>query len=200
MRIGVLALQGGVTEHIYMVKSSLSKLGISGEVVRVRTVKDVKDVDGLILPGGESTTMQRLMARLGLWDEVKMRIDEGMPVLGTCAGAVLLAKSVRDREVGDAKVRTLEAMNIEVVRNYYGRQRESFEADVKIPILGEEPFRAIFIRAPAIVKVNAPAEPIAQLGSVFIAAVEGAKLATAFHPELGKDLRLHKFWLQSIRR
>ncbi|MEM4699374.1 MAG: pyridoxal 5'-phosphate synthase glutaminase subunit PdxT [Candidatus Nezhaarchaeales archaeon] len=200
MKIGVLSLQGGVAEHIYMVRASLNELNVSGEVVKVSTTQSLKDVDGLIIPGGESTTIQRLMVRLELWDLVRERIIDGLPALGTCAGAILLAKSVKDREAERAKVETLGVMNIEVVRNYFGRQRESFEADIVIPVLGERPFRAIFIRAPAITKVDAPAEALSQLGSVIVAAAEGVNIATAFHPELGKDLRLHKFWLQNIRR
>lgn len=200
MKIGVLSLQGGVAEHIYMVRASLNELGIGGEVVKVGAIQNLKNIDGLIIPGGESTTIQRLMVRLELWDAVKELIISGLPVLGTCAGAILLAKSVRDREVGRAKIETLGAMNMEVVRNYFGRQRESFEADITIPILGELPFRAIFIRAPAITRVDTPAEPLSQLGDVIVAAAEGAKIATVFHPELGKDPRLHKLWLQNIRR
>ncbi|MCX8204298.1 MAG: pyridoxal 5'-phosphate synthase glutaminase subunit PdxT [Candidatus Nezhaarchaeota archaeon] len=200
MKIGVLALQGGVSEHIYMVRAALNELGISGEAIKVSSTSDVKNIDGLIIPGGESTTIQRLMVKLGLWNIVKELIIDGLPVLGTCAGAILLAKSVKDREVEEPRVETLGTMSIEVVRNYFGRQKESFESDIKIPILGEQPFRAVFIRAPAITRVNVPARPLAQLNDVIVAAVEDVKLVTTFHPELSKDLRLHMFWLQNIHR
>ena len=200
MRIGVLALQGGVAEHLYAVKAAFNKLNIHGEAVRVKSVRDLKGLDGLILPGGESTAIQRLMVRIGLWGEVKDLILQGLPVMGTCAGAVLLARSVRDREVEGPRVETLEAMNIEVVRNYFGRQRESFEVYLQVPAIEGGPFKAIFIRAPAIIKVIEPAKPLAKLGDVVVAVEEGAKLATSFHPELSGDTRLHEYWLRRLRR
>jgi len=199
LRVGVLALQGGVAEHLHMVKASLSELNLAGEAVEVKRAQQLKDLDGLILPGGESTVIYRLMTRVGLWGEVKDLVAEGLPVMGTCAGAVLLARSVKDREVGEPRVETLGALNIEVVRNYFGRQRESFEVELNVPRLGERPFRAIFIRAPAITSAASPAEPLAWLGGVAVIAEEGAKLAVAFHPELSGDLRLHEYWLQRLR-
>jgi len=200
LRVGVLALQGGVDEHLYAVKAALNKLNVHGEAVRVKRARDLKGLDGLILPGGESTAIQRLMVRVGLWGEVRDLILEGLPVMGTCAGAVLLARSVKDREVEGPRVETLGAMNVEVVRNYFGRQRESFEAHLQVPAIGGGPFRAIFIRAPAITRVLEPAKPLAKLGDVVVAAEEGARLATAFHPELSGDPRLHEYWLGRLRR
>ena len=200
MKVGVLALQGGVTEHLYMARAALSRLGVAGEAVKVKRAQDLTDVDGLILPGGESTAMQRLMARTGLWEVVKDSLSEGLPAMGTCAGAILLARAVKDREVEEPRLEALGAMNVEVVRNYFGRQRESFEVLLEIPALGGPPFKAVFIRAPAIIKAYSPAKPLAWMDNVVVAAEEEARLATVFHPELGPDIRLHEYWIQKIRK
>lgn len=185
MRIGVLALQGDFREHV----ETLRRLGVEAQEVRLPA--DLEGVDAVIIPGGESTTITRLLDRFGLREALSARIAEGMPVMGTCAGAIVLAKHAEglDRP-------SLAVMNIDVRRNAFGRQVDSFEADVRIPRLGKEPVHAVFIRAPSIENVRAPAETLATLddGTV-VAAQQGKLLALAFHPELTGDSRLHEYFL-----
>ncbi|MBI2887664.1 MAG: pyridoxal 5'-phosphate synthase glutaminase subunit PdxT [Chloroflexi bacterium] len=189
MKVGVLALQGDFQEHAAV----LRRLGV--EVVEVRQPEDMEGVGGLIIPGGESTTITRLLHRYGLVIPLRERIRQGMPVLGTCAGMIVLAKEARglDRE-------GLEVMDIVVQRNAFGRQIDSFEADIPIPALGGDPFHAVFIRAPIIEEVQAPGEALATLedGTV-VAAREGNMLVLAFHPELTADTRMHTYFLELVR-
>lgn len=185
MRIGVLALQGDFREH----EETLHRLGV--EVREVRLPRDLEEVDGLIIPGGESTTITRLLHQYQLVEPLRKRISQGLAVLGTCAGAIVLAKQAPglDRE-------GLAVMHINVRRNAFGRQVDSFEADIPIPQLGHQPFHAVFIRAPIIEDVQAPAEVLATLpDGTIVAAREGRLLALAFHPELTEDVRVHSYFL-----
>jgi len=199
MKIGILGFQGGIAEHFYMLKRILNEKGISGEITIVRRPYDLASLDGIILPGGESTTIGILLRRMGLLNRLRGAIEEGLPVMGVCAGTVMLAKKVTDRIVGEVSQPLLGVMNIEVVRNYYGRQRESFEVDLQVPLIGDKPFRGVFIRAPAIVKVHAPAEPLAKLGDVFVMARQENMLAVTFHPELTGDTRIHKLFIDLVK-
>jgi len=185
MRIGVLAMQGAFAEHIAM----LHKLKV--EALPVRLPSELEGVDGLVIPGGESTSISYLIAAYKLADEVKRLAKEGLPVFGTCAGMILLA-----REISDSDVEPLGLMDITVRRNAFGRQKDSFEAELAVPVLGKEPFRGIFIRAPLIEQVNGKTEVLTRLGdSTIVAARQGKLLATAFHPELTDDLRFHQYFL-----
>ena len=186
-RIGVLALQGDFREH----REVLERLEVS--VTEVRLSRDLAGLDGLILPGGESTTIVRLLGTSGLLDPLRSLARDGFPIWGTCAGMILLAKRL------DASgIPALEAMDIAVRRNAFGRQVDSFEADLSIPILGALPFHAVFIRAPIIEQVGPGVEVLARLADgTPVAARQGRLLATAFHPELTSDLRLHQFFLQT---
>ena len=189
MRIGVLALQGDFREH----EETLRRLGV--EVKEVRLPRDLDEVDGLIIPGGESTTITRLLHQYQLLEPLRRRIRAGLPVLATCAGAIVLAKQAPglDRE-------GLRVMHISVRRNAFGRQVDSFEADIPIPQLGHEPFHAVFIRAPIIEEVQAPAEVLASLqDGTIVAAREGGLLALAFHPELTEDVRMHAYFLGMVK-
>jgi len=199
MKIGVLGFQGGIIEHVYMLKRVFNENCINGEVTIVKRPHDLVNLDGIILPGGESTTIASLAKRMGLLDKLRGAIETGLPVMGVCAGAIMLAKKVIDRSVGEVRQPLLSLMNIEIVRNYYGRQRESFEVDFQIPMLGNKPFRGVFIRAPAIVKVHAPAEPLAKLDDVFVMARQENMLALTFHPELTGDTRIHKLFIDLIK-
>ena len=185
--IGVLALQGDFREH----REVLERLEVF--VPEVRLPRDLTGLDGLILPGGESTTIVRLLGTSGLLDPLRSLAREGFPIWGTCAGMILLAKRL------DASgIPALEAMDIAVRRNAFGRQVDSFEADLSIPILGDPPFHAVFIRAPIIEQVGPGVEVLARLADgTPVAARQGRLLATAFHPELTSDLRLHRFFLQT---
>ncbi|MBI2855866.1 MAG: pyridoxal 5'-phosphate synthase glutaminase subunit PdxT [Chloroflexi bacterium] len=185
-KVGVLALQGDFAEHIGVLKA------LGGEAVEVRLPQDLSSIEALIIPGGESTTIVRLMDAYSLTDAIKGLVKEGMPTWGTCAGMIVLA-----REIADDMPKPLGLMDIRVRRNAYGRQVDSFEADVPVPALGGEPFKAVFIRAPAIESIGAGVEPLAHLnGHGVIAAREGHILVTAFHPELTQDSRFHSYFIE----
>lgn len=184
-RIGVLALQGDVREHI----EALAALGIEG--AEVRTLAQLDDVDGLIIPGGESTTIARLLLIFEMHEPLRDRIEAGMPVWGTCAGAILLAERAPDLDRP-----TLGLMDMLAERNAYGRQVDSFEVDLDIAGLDGGPLRAVFIRAPRLAEPGAGVEVLARLDDGSIAACrQGHMLATAFHPELTTDGRLHAYFL-----
>lgn len=184
-RVGVLAIQGDVAEH----EAALRRLGVSS--VRVRRTADLADLDGLILPGGESTTIGRLMAEAGLVAPVRSFIAAGRPVWGTCAGLILLAART------DGPQEVVGGLDITVRRNAFGRQVDSFEMDLELRgVPGAEPFRAVFIRAPAVTAVGPAVDVLAQLAPDRIVAVrQGHVLGTAFHPELTADDRLHRLFL-----
>ncbi len=185
MRIGVLALQGAFIEHIAMLRS----LGV--EAVPVRLPPALEGLDGIIIPGGESTTMGKLLITSGLLEPLRRTIEAGTPVYGTCAGMILLA-----RDIGVAGQPTLGEMDIVVKRNAFGRQLDSFEQDIVMPALGDVPFHAVFIRAPAIERVGPAARELGRLGDgTIVAARQGALLATAFHPELSGDARIHDYFV-----
>jgi 5'-phosphate synthase pdxT subunit len=195
-RCGVLALQGAFIEHVHILRT----LGI--EAVEVRLPEHLLGLDGLIMPGGESTTIGKLAVTYGLVEPVRSMAQSGMPVWGTCAGMILLAKNVgKDQPL-------FAVMDIAVKRNAFGRQADSFEADVSIPALdavsvGEErgrPFRAVFIRAPYIESAGNGVEVLARLpDGPIVAARQGNVLVTAFHPELGDDTRFHRFFVALAR-
>ena len=185
MRIGVLAMQGAFAEHITM----LRKLKV--EALPVRLPSELKGMDGLVIPGGESTSISNLITTYKLAGEVRRLAKEGLPVFGTCAGMILLA-----REISDSDVEPLGLMDITVRRNAFGRQKDSFEAELTIPVLGEKPFLGIFIRAPLIEQVNGKVKVLTRLGDgTIVAARQGKLLAAAFHPELTDDLRFHQYFL-----
>jgi 5'-phosphate synthase pdxT subunit len=186
--IGVLALQGDFAEHAAV----LTRLG--AHVVEVRLPEQLDGLDGLIVPGGESTAISRLMLRWGLLEPIRRRAREGMAVWGTCAGAILLAERTADLDREG-----LRLMDITVERNAFGRQVDSFEAALDVPALGQEPFPCVFIRAPKITNVGPKAEPIGRLADgTVVAARQGRLLATAFHPELTGDPRFHEYFLSLI--
>jgi 5'-phosphate synthase pdxT subunit len=186
--IGVLALQGDFREH----REVLERLGVAAPEVRL--AKDLEGLDGLIIPGGESTAIVRLMRTSALLEPLRKLAGDGFPIWGTCAGMILLAKRL------DASgIPALEAMDIAVRRNAFGRQVDSFEADLPVPVLGDPPFHAIFIRAPVIEDIGPGVEVLARLpDGTPVAARQGRLLATAFHPELASDHRFHQFFLQRI--
>jgi len=199
LTIGVLGLQGDIEEHLAITKLTLTHLGLDGEVIWVKTVNDVERIDGLIIPGGESTVIGRLAEYNKTLKAVKKRIYEGMPVLGTCAGLIMLARKVYDRVVGEVKQPILGVMDVVVERNAFGRQRESFEANLEIPILGEKPFRGVFIRAPAIREMGVQVKALCKLNDVVVAAQQHNMIGVAFHPELTDDTRLHQYFIKLIK-
>jgi 5'-phosphate synthase pdxT subunit len=189
MRIGVLALQGDFFEHAAVLR------GLGIEAVEVRTARQLSEIDGLIIPGGESTTIGKLMQDCGLLDPLRRRIAAGMPAFGTCAGAIMLA-----RDIGGLEQPLIGVMDLSVRRNAFGRQLESFETLLPIPALGDPPMRAVFIRAPAIVSVGDGVEVLARLpDGAIVAARQEHMLAAAFHPELTGDSRLHRYFAELVR-
>jgi 5'-phosphate synthase pdxT subunit len=187
-RIGVLALQGAVREHANAIRD------IGAEPVEVRLPRDLVDLDALILPGGESTTMRRLVNAYGLRDPIASLARSGTPLFGTCAGMILLAQRIAD---GDEPLFGL--LDIEVRRNGYGRQLDSFEADLQVPAIGDEPLHGVFIRAPLVTDVGPRAEVLARdPDGQPVAIRQGRVLATAFHPELTGDRRLHRLLVEMI--
>ena len=187
MKVGVLALQGAFREH----REVLDALGV--DAVEVRTPEALGALDALILPGGESTTMSRLLDTSGLREPLGARLADGLPVLGTCAGLILLAREVED---GRPDQRSFGTVDVTVRRNAYGRQRDSFEADLAVGGLREGPFRGVFIRAPGIERVGPGVEILASHGDRAVFAREGVAYVTSFHPELSGDLRVHQLFLE----
>jgi len=199
LNIGVLAIQGAVSEHVEVLEKVLKKLKIDGNVVYVRNVKDLDDISGLVIPGGESTTINRLMLITGMYEKIIELAKKGLPILGTCAGTILLAKE-GDEQVKKTETKLLSLMEMKVLRNAYGRQVDSFEIDVKIPEIGDKPFRAVFIRAPTIEKVWDDTKIWGKYQDTIIGAKKGNILALTFHPELSDDLRIHEYFLRIIKK
>ena len=199
MKIGIIGLQGAVSEHLEATKRAMQKLGIESEVVWVDRPEQLECVDGIIIPGGESTTISKLMLRTGLFERVKQLAAGGTPILGTCAGLIVLAKR-GDEQVMRTEQPLLGLMDISVIRNAFGRQRESFEVDLEIPALGKRPYSAVFIRAPAVDEVWGDAQILAKFQGKIVAVQQGRLLAVAFHPELTSDTRLHEYFLQMCQR
>jgi 5'-phosphate synthase pdxT subunit len=188
MQVGVLALQGSFAEHA----EALRRTGASP--VLVKLPEHLQGISGLIIPGGESTTIGKLLMLSGLLEPLRAAVNRGMPVYGTCAGMILLA-----RDIGGLDQPLLGVMDITVKRNAFGRQLDSFEESLSVPSLGSEPFRGVFIRAPLIEKTGPGVTVLASLGDGrVVAARQGRLLATAFHPELTGDLRVHRYFLDMI--
>lgn len=192
--VGVLALQGGVAEHLRHLETA------GARAVPVRRARELEEIDGLVLPGGESTTMTRLLDVNGMYDPVAERIGAGMPVYGSCAGMILLASVVLDTRP-DAS--WFSAIDMTVRRNAFGRQVDSFETDLVIASLGPDPLRTVFIRAPWVEAVGPDVEVLASVTSSdgrdhVVAVRQGNALATSFHPELTDDVRVHQYFLDMI--
>ncbi len=188
MLVGVLALQGAFAAH----EAALADCGARTRQVRAPT--DLLGVDALVMPGGESTTMSRLLGTSGLFDHIAERLAEGLAVFGTCAGMILLSTEVLD---GRPDQLSFAAIDITVRRNGYGRQVDSFEADIDVTSL-DHPFHAVFIRAPKVERVGAGVEVIAELAGVPVLARQGPIFVASFHPELTPDYRLHSLFLQEV--
>lgn len=188
MRIGVLAIQGDFAEHI----ETLRRLGV--EAVKVRLPKELEAIDGLIIPGGESTTLGIVGTRYGMFDAIRERIEAGMPTFGTCAGTIVLAKTILESDQPRIGI-----LDIVINRNAYGRQKDSFEANIIVPKFGEPPVRAVFIRAPVIESVGRGVDVLAELDGKPVFVQQGSLLATTFHPELTDETRVHEYFLRLCR-
>ena len=187
MVIGVLALQGAFREHCWMIE----RCGV--QTVEVRKPQQLDNIDGLIIPGGESTTIGKLMQEWGLLEKIQDRAEQGMAIYGTCAGMILLAKAI----VGSDQPR-LGLMDTVVRRNAFGRQQDSFEADLDVPEFGERPMKAVLIRAPYIESAGPTVQVLACVNEKIVIARQGKFLATAFHPELTEDDRVHRYFIKMI--
>ncbi|MCZ7393291.1 MAG: pyridoxal 5'-phosphate synthase glutaminase subunit PdxT [Candidatus Methanoperedens sp.] len=196
MRIGVIAIQGNVEEHVNAMIRALKEAKREAEVIKIKHKGIVPACDALILPGGESTTLGRLLEREGISSEIKSAAHAGIPIMGTCAGLVLLAKH-GDKQVEKAGQPLLSLMDIRVNRNAFGRQRESFEAHVDFKGLAR-PFNAVFIRAPCITQLGRDVEILSTYNGSIVAAGQKNMLALAFHPELTDDVRIHHYFLKMI--
>lgn len=186
-RIGVLALQGGIEEHHHLLGQIQ---GITSLDVKYK--EQLKEIDGLIIPGGESTTLGRLLRTFDLLEPLREKIKEGLPVWGTCAGMILLA-----REIENESTKHLEMMDITVRRNAYGRQMGSFEVISEVEVVGKA-VPMVFIRAPLVTKVGANVQILAKVEGEIVACKEGNKLVTSFHPELTKDISFHQYFVRGI--
>lgn len=187
-RIGVLAVQGAVSEH----EQALADVGAT--VRRVRSADDLEGIHGLVIPGGESTTFGLVAGESGLLAEVRARVDDGLPVLGTCAGMIMLAGGI----AGGGPQPLVGGMDIVVRRNAFGRQVHSFEADIPVAAVGDPPMRGIFIRAPWIESAGPSVEVLAEYQGHPVAARDATRIVAAFHPELTGDRRLHRLFIEGI--
>lgn len=188
MKIGILAMQGDFAEHIIFI----SQLGVQS--IEIRQPAQLAGLDGLIIPGGESTTILKLMHSYNLFHPIKELAKNGLPVMGTCAGMVLLAKKVSNPDIN-----TLSLMDVVVRRNAFGRQLESFESILSIPAIGDDSFPAVFIRAPLIENASSDVTILSRLpDSKIVAARQGNLLALSFHPELSNDSRIHRYFLEIV--
>jgi len=199
LTIGVFSIQGDIEEHLAITKLALNQMRLDSSVIWAKTETDIENLDGLIIPGGESTVIGRLADYNNALKTVKQRIYDGMPVLGTCAGLVMLAKKVYDRVVPDIKQPILGVMDVAAERNAFGRQKESFEADLEIPALGKKTFKGVFIRAPAIRETGPEVEILCKLNETIVAAQQHNIICVAFHPELTNDTRLHQYFIKTIK-
>jgi 5'-phosphate synthase pdxT subunit len=198
LKIGVVAIQGAVSEHVESLKLAMEKLGLNGTVNLVKKPTDLEEVQGTVIPGGESTVIGRVAERTGLLKALKEKVEGVMPVFGTCAGVILLAKEVCDARLGKVNQPLVGVMDLKVVRNYYGRQKESFEVDLEIPAIGDRPFRGVFIRAPAIETVGGNVKVLALYEGLPVLVQQEKMLAATFHPELARDTRIHELFLKNI--
>jgi len=195
LNFGVLSIQGDVLENILSVKAAIDALDIDGTVISVRTPDEISKVDGLVIPGGESTTIGQLSMFNGSLTVLKDKIEQGMPVLGICAGMIMLSKTVQDKVVGKIDQPLLDILDIKLERNSFGRQRESFESDISLNSIGIPSFNGVFIRAPSISDVGSDVEILSKFNEKIIAVKKNNIIGVAFHPELTSDISLHKYFV-----
>ena len=194
--IGVIGVQGAISEHVTMMEAALKEKNISGDAFVIRNKKELHDINALIIPGGESTTISKILYNSGLYTSILDRIKKNnLPIMGTCAGCVILASKITDNL---KEIKHLSAINMQVTRNAFGRQRESFEKNIDIKGFSK-PFNAVFIRAPIIEKVWGNCKILAKFNKKIIMARENQFLALSFHPELTDDLRIHRYFLDMIK-
>ena len=199
LNIGVLAIQGDVTENFLSVMASLSELGVDGGVSQVKTAEQISKLDRLIIPGGESTMIGQMSLVNGALKTIKEKIESGMPVFGICAGMILLSKNSKDRVVGDVEQPLLDLLDVKIERNSFGRQKDSFEAEISLESIGISSFNGVFIRAPSVSEVGKDVQILAKFEEKIVSVKQGNIIATAFHPELTRDISLHRSFVQMVK-
>ena len=197
--VGILALQGDVTENFMATMAALHDAGMDATVSQVKTPDQISKLDGLIIPGGESTMMGQLSMVNGAMNALNEIINGGTPVFGICAGMILLSKNSKDRVMGSTEQPLLDMLDVEIERNSFGRQKDSFQAEISLDPIGISSFQGVFIRAPAILTSGSNVEVLSKFNEKIIAVKQGNILATSFHPELTQDVSLHKHFVEMIK-
>ena len=197
--VGILALQGDVTENFMATMAALHDAGMDATVSQVKTPDQISKLDGLIIPGGESTMMGQLSMVNGAMNALKEIINGGTPVFGICAGMILLSKNSKDRVMGSTEQPMIDMLDVEIERNSFGRQKDSFQAEISLDPIGISSFQGVFIRAPAILTSGSNVEVLSKFNEKIIAVKQGNILATSFHPELTQDISLHKHFVEMIK-
>ena len=200
LNIGILAIQGDVAENILAAETALKELNIMGTIKNVKTPEEISQIDGLIIPGGESTTIGHLSLVNSSLKKIKEKIEEGMPVLGICAGMIMLSKIADDRIVGKTDQPLLEYLDIKLERNSFGRQRDSFEAEISMNSIDIPKFNGVFIRAPSVTDVGSDVEILSTFNEKIVAVKKRNVIGTSFHPELTQDVSLHKYFVKMINQ
>ena len=199
IKIGVLSIQGDIEENVQACKEALNETGTIGEVIEVKNYEEILDVDGLIIPGGESTVISTMMSlNQSNWEKLKQKISEGLPVLGTCAGMIILAKRVLDKTIGETQQKLLKILDVTIERNAFGRQHESFETDLSIPIIGDRPFKAVFIRGPIVKETGKDVQILSKYNDKIVAVQQNNIIGTSFHPELAEDNRFYTHFIRTV--
>ncbi len=198
--IGVLSTQGDVYENVMAIREAMRRAGLEGACTGVGTPQEIEDVDGLVIPGGESTVIGRFSEAGGALEKAGERIARGMPVFGICAGLILLSKGATDRVVGKTGQHLLGLLDVQVERNAFGRQRESFEADISMEECCIPSIRGVFIRAPAISRTGNGVRTLAKFGDRIVAVGQENMLGVSFHPELTNDTSLHEYFVDMVKR
>lgn len=200
LNIGVLSIQGDVSENVSSTQDALKEFGEKRTVSTVKTPEQIAKVDGLIIPGGESTMIGQLSLVNGSLKKIKEKIEEGMPVLGICAGLILLSKDAKDRVMGEIDQPLLDLLDVQVERNSFGRQKDSFETEIAMDSINIPKFNGIFIRAPSIIEVGEKVEIISKFNEKIVAVKQDNMLGTAFHPELSSDISIHRYFVNMIKQ
>ena len=199
LNVGILSIQGDVQENLVSTLSAIDELGLDIKVSEVKTPDEISQLDGLIIPGGESTTIGQLSLVNGSLKILKGKIESGIPVLGICAGMIILSKTADDRVVGKTDQPLLDILDIKLERNSFGRQKESFEANVSMDSIGIPKFNGVFIRAPSVSDVGSDVEILSKFNERIVAVKKGNIIGTAFHPELTDDTSLHKYFVNMVK-
>lgn len=199
INIGVLGMQGDVAENISATRAALGNLGLKGNVRQVKTPDQIEKLDGLIIPGGESTMIGQMSLVNGAIKTIKEKIQSGMPVFGVCAGLILLSKNAKDKVVGKKDQPLFDLLDVKVERNAFGRQRDSFEAEISAQPIGIQKSKGVFIRAPSIEDVGKDVQVVTKFNEKIVAVKQGNILATSFHPELTTDISWHKYFVSMIK-